>query len=79
MISVIIPALNEEDNIRNCVEGVLNEGCDCEIIIAEGGSRDKTAEFAKMYPGVSFIQSRKGRGIQMNMGASTAAGDILIL
>jgi len=78
MISVIIPALNEGDNIRFCIEGVLNEGCDCEIIVADGGSKDKTAEFAKSYPGVSFIQSRKGRGIQMNMGASVASGDILL-
>ena len=78
MISVIIPALNEEDNIRRCIEGVLKEGCDCEIIVADGGSTDKTAESAKSYPGVSFIQSRRGRGIQMNMGASAASGDILL-
>jgi len=78
MISVIIPALNEGDNIRFCIEGVLNEGCDCEIIVADGGSKDKTAESAKSYPGVSFMQSRKGRGIQMNMGASVASGDILL-
>jgi rSAM/selenodomain-associated transferase 2 len=78
MISVIIPALNEEDNIRRCIEGVLNEGCDCEIIVADGGSKDKTAKSAKSFPGVSFIQSQRGRGIQMNTGASAASGDILL-
>jgi len=78
MISVIIPVLNEEDNIRRCIEGIMDEGCDCEIIVADGGSTDKTAEFAKSYPGVSFIQSQRGRGIQMNMGASAASGDILL-
>jgi len=78
MISVIIPVLNEEDNIRGCIEEVMNEGCDCEIIVADGGSRDKTAEFAKSYPGVAFIQSQRGRGIQMNMAASAASGDIFL-
>ena len=78
MISVIIPTLNEEDNIRRCIEDVLTEGCDCEIIVADGGSTDKTAKLAMSYPGVSFIQSQRGRGIQMNMGASAASGDILL-
>lgn len=78
MISVIIPALNEEDNIRSCIDGLINEGCDCEIIVADGGSTDKTEISAGSYPGVAFIQSRKGRGVQMNMGASAASGDILL-
>ena len=78
MISVIVPALNEQDNIRRSIEGLLNEGCDCEIIVADGGSADKTAQAAKSYPGVLFIQSRKGRGKQMNLGASVASGDILL-
>ena len=78
MISVIVPALNEEDNIGRCIEGVLKEICDCEIIVADGGSSDKTAEYASRYPGVLFIQSQRGRAIQMNMGASAASGDILL-
>ena len=78
MISVIIPALNEEDNIGRCIDGILKEGCDCEIIVADGGSSDRTAEYAKRYPGILFIQSQRGRGIQMNMGASAASGDILL-
>ena len=78
MISVIIPSLNEEADLGRCIEGILKEGCDCEIIVADGGSNDKTTETATGYPGVAFIQSQRGRGIQMNMGASVASGDVLL-
>lgn len=77
MISVIIPALNEEDTILRCIEGLMNEGCECEIIVADGGSTDRTAEFASSFEGVKVIRTERGRGVQMNMGASAASGDIL--
>ncbi len=78
MISVIVPALNEEHNLGLCIEGILKEAIDCEIIVVDGGSADTTVESAGSYPGVLFIHSRKGRGIQMNTGASVASGDVLL-
>lgn len=78
MISVIIPALNEEECIIGCLEGLLNEGCECEIIVIDGGSVDRTVELVERYPGVSVIRSQKGRGLQMDLGASFASNDILL-
>jgi rSAM/selenodomain-associated transferase 2 len=78
MISVIIPALNEGDNIGRCIESVLNEGCECEIIIADGGSTDRTAEITAGFGEVKVISAKKCRGIQMNAGASAASGNILL-
>jgi len=78
MISVIIPTLNEEAGIRQCIDSLLSEECGCEIIIADGGSRDRTSEYAAGYPGVKFVRSPKGRGMQMNTGAAAASGDILL-
>ncbi|MGB9716349.1 MAG: TIGR04283 family arsenosugar biosynthesis glycosyltransferase [Thermodesulfovibrionales bacterium] len=75
-ISIIIPTYNEEERIRCCIESVrkLNP---FEIIVVDGGSTDRTREIAKD-EGAIVIQSPKGRGIQMNKGASLAKGDILL-
>lgn len=75
-ISVIIPALNEEKSIKACIKSVKNIE-PFEIIVADGGSTDRTKEIAKQ-EGAIVIQSQRGRGIQMNMGASIANGDILL-
>lgn len=75
-LSVIIPALNEEANIERCIDSVkkLNPA---EILVVDGGSSDRTKEIA-LSKGVIVIQSEKGRGTQMNRGASHAKGDILL-
>jgi len=78
MISVIIPTLNEEKNIGRCIERVRAEDCECEIIVADGGSTDLTVDVAGRHEGVKIVESGRGRGTQMNRGAAAAAGDILL-
>lgn len=75
-LSVIIPALNEENFIRISLESAkkLNP---IEIIVVDGGSIDKTKEIAER-EGAQVIESPKGRGIQMNKGASLAKGEMLL-
>lgn len=75
-ISVIIPAFNEEATIKTCLKSAqrLNP---LEIIVVDGGSTDRTREIAQDV-GAVIIKSPKGRGIQMNMGASLAKGEILL-
>jgi rSAM/selenodomain-associated transferase 2 len=77
MISVIIPTLNEEDNIVRCIRSVGNEA-GCEIIVADGGSTDRTLERAGACEGVRIVSSGRGRGRQMNKGASAAGGDVFL-
>lgn len=78
MISIVIPALNEERTIKQCIEAVRIEGSDCEIIVADGGSADRTVAAASAYSGVEIVQVAAGRGRQMNAGASKARGGILL-
>lgn len=78
MISVIIPALNEGDHIAGCIKALKAEDCGCEIIIADGGSTDRTKEVAAGFQGVKVISTEKGRGNQMNAGAAEAKGEVLL-
>lgn len=78
MISIIIPALNEEESIGSCLEAFRQNNDICEIIIADGGSSDRTIEIAESFQGVKMVKTAKGRGLQMNAGAFSARGDILL-
>jgi rSAM/selenodomain-associated transferase 2 len=78
MISVIIPALNEQTYIRTCIEAVMRDDDTCEVIVADGGSTDRTVEVAESLQGVKVIRTARGRGLQMNAGASFAAGETLL-
>ena len=78
MISVIIPTLNEENNVERCIESITAEGADCEIIVADGGSSDRTAETAGRFREVVVIETGRGRGLQMNMGGRYSTGEVLL-
>jgi uncharacterized protein len=76
MISAIIPALNESDHIEEALEGLL-PGEHVELIVADGGSKDRTRRTAAL-KGARVLTSRPGRSVQMNTGAAYALGDILL-
>ncbi len=76
MVSIIIPTLNEEEIIGEALARLSRMKGECEIIVADGGSVDKTVEIASAFAGT--ISSPKGRGIQMNEGARAASGNTLL-
>lgn len=73
-ISVIIPALNEEACIGRTLAAAIRLR-PLEIIVADGGSTDRTVNIAREYGRV--IQSARGRGVQQQTAAAAAAGDVL--
>lgn len=78
MISVIIPAYNEEQALPRTLARLLEQPGDYESIVVDGGSTDRTCAIAASYPGVSVLTAPKGRASQMNAGARRAAGEWLL-
>ncbi|MHC5053589.1 MAG: TIGR04283 family arsenosugar biosynthesis glycosyltransferase [Planctomycetota bacterium] len=74
-ITVVIPALNEAENVASAVSSAASEGT--EVIVADGGSTDATREVARS-SGARVVRSPPGRARQMNAGAEDASGDILV-
>lgn len=77
-VSVIIPTLNEEARIARQVAAVSQVRGIHEVIVVDGGSRDRTIEVAQACPGVRVISAPRGRGSQMNEGARIASGDVFL-
>lgn len=78
MISIIIPAYNEGQQIAETINKThaANGQFPVEIIVADGGSTDDTLEIASKCA-ITISSEIKGRAVQMNKGASIATGDIL--
>lgn len=77
-ISVIIPCLNEEANLKILLPFLIKHGGDLvsEIVVSDGGSKDNSIKVADSF-GVTVIQSSEGnRAIQLNRGAQKTSGDI---
>jgi hypothetical protein len=86
VLSVVIPAYNEEDGIVTIIERVLavrpalaEAGVgDLELIVVDDGSADRTAEMAEL-PGVRVVRhpANKGYGAALKTGFNAARGDLL--
>ncbi len=75
-VSVIIPALNEEEAIGPTLANLRENHDADEVIVADGGSTDRTREIAASL--ASVIETERGRARQLNAGARAAKGDIFI-
>lgn len=78
-ISVIIPVFKEEDRINTTIGSLveMKGNHSVEIIVVDGDPCGSTIQCIKE-PTVIPMTAEKGRAVQMNKGASKAAGDILL-
>ena len=74
-ISVVIPTINEQDNIVGAVESAFGAGA-VEVWVTDGGSTDSTIEYA-CQAGALVCCGDAGRAVQQNNGAKHATKTIL--
>jgi glycosyltransferase involved in cell wall biosynthesis len=87
VLSVVIPAYNEEHGIAEIACRVLAVGPDLkkagidqlELLVVDDGSKDRTAEVAGAIPGVNLIRHprNRGYGAALKTGFSKAKGDLI--
>ncbi len=81
LVSVIIPAHNEERDLAKTINSVLKSGFPCELIVVNDGSTDKTLEIAKKFlPRIKIINFEKNQGKANAMAVSIrqAKGEIVL-
>jgi len=80
LISVVIPTFNEEKNIERCLKALQEQTLSrekYEIIIVDGGSKDRTVEIARKYADKVIKQKSKGIGGARNDGVKISQSDLI--
>jgi rSAM/selenodomain-associated transferase 2 len=78
LLSVVIPTLNEAENLPSLLNDLKKQqNISLEIIVGDGGSSDATQSVSDAF-GVHFVRAGRGRGVQMNAAAGQASGDYIL-
>ena len=79
-ISIIIPVLNEREDLPPTLHALMQRTDIHEIIVVDGGSTDGTREWLSRQPprNVRFMEAMRGRGNQINVGANAASGEVCL-
>lgn len=76
-ISIIIPILNEAEELPALLGCLQALGQGTEVLFVDGGSRDGSPALIRA-AGYPLLMAPAGRARQMNTGAEAAAGDVFI-
>src|SRR3954462_3290530 len=83
VVSVVIPCLNEEDNIERCVSTALeamgSAGIRGEVVVADNDSEDRSAELATAAGARVVHEPRRGYGSAYLAGFAAARGRYIVM
>lgn len=78
LVTVVIPALNEEKFLAKNLDSIVNQDFkNFEIIVVDNASTDKTAEIARSYGAKVIVNHEKGVGAARQAGFVEAKGKII--
>ena len=82
-VSLVIPCLNEEENITACVEAALlaleASGLWGEVIVVDNASEDRSAELARAAGATVISEPRRGYGSAYLAGFTAARGNYIVM
>ena len=81
-LSVIVPALNEEDTIQEVVERLLKLPLNIQVVVVNDGSTDKTSQILAQYGDrITVITNAKpgGKGAAIRQAIPFAKGEAVII
>lgn len=77
-LSIVVPALNEAGGIEATLAQLQPlRARGCEVVVADGGSADGTAELARPLAD-RVVLAERGRALQQNAGAAASSGEVLL-
>jgi glycosyltransferase involved in cell wall biosynthesis len=83
VVSVVIPCLNEAENIEACVvaamEAILRMGISGEVVVADNDSDDESASLAEQAGARVVVEPRRGYGSAYLAGFAASRGRYIVM
>jgi glycosyltransferase involved in cell wall biosynthesis len=83
LVSVVIPCLNEAQNIEHCVlaarAAIERMGVPGEVVVADNGSEDDSAALAQRAGAHVVVEPRRGYGSAYLAGFAASRGDYIVM
>jgi hypothetical protein len=83
LVSVVIPCLNEAENIESCVTAALEAlrgmGVPGEVVVADNGSEDDSVQLAQRAGARVVIERRRGYGSAYLAGFAASTGRYIVM
>lgn len=80
-VSVILPVFNEGAMLGPCLQSVTDQDYPniVEVVVADGGSTDRTAEVAAGFPKVVLVDNpKRNRPAGLNVALGSASGEVIV-
>ena len=77
-MSIVVPVLDEAAALPRLLDHFAELDGRFEVVVADGGSSDGTAELARVHPIGPGCVTARGRARQLNAGAAAAGGEALV-
>ena len=83
LVSVVIPCLNEAENIQACVtaalEAIVRMGVEGEVVVADNNSEDESARLAEAAGARVVVERRRGYGSAYLAGFAASRGRYIVM